>query len=117
MHSHTESAEAAFGPSEGAVVLDIGGDIGAAVIHTTAALDGAEIEITPVNREWDGTHVAVRRRLGSGREAEPIFCAVFSRLPTGVYRVRVREDATQNRWWPVTVTGSQVSHIAIAAAN
>jgi len=56
----------------GAVVLDIGGDVGALVIGTPAELDGAEIEICPVGRragrpdegagwwagEWRGVHDA-----------------------------------------------------------
>jgi len=55
----------------GAVVLDIGGDIGALVLGTSATLDGAEIEICPAGRrgaepdegagwwegQWRGTHV------------------------------------------------------------
>jgi len=35
------------GVGEGTVLLDIGGDIGALVVSTSAALDGAEIEIVP----------------------------------------------------------------------
>jgi hypothetical protein len=99
-----------FGPSQGAAVLDIGGDIGAAVVHTTAALEGEEIEITPDGCEWDGTHVAVRRRTNPGPVLEPIFCAVFSHLRAGVYRIRVRN----NRCDPsqlLTVEGAQVVHL------
>jgi hypothetical protein len=101
----------AFGPSQGAAVLDIGGDVGAAVVHTTVALEGAEIEITPDGCEWDGTHVAVRRRTNPGPDAEPIFCAVFSHLRAGVYRVRVRGDAHHDASQVLTVKGARVVHI------
>jgi len=57
---------------QGAVVLDIGGDVGALVIGAPAELDGAEIEICPAGRrktrpdegagwwdgEWRGVHDA-----------------------------------------------------------
>ena len=59
-------------PGQGAVVLDIGGDVGALVIGAPAELDGAEIEICPAGRratrpdegtgwwsgEWRGEHGA-----------------------------------------------------------
>jgi hypothetical protein len=102
-----------FGPSEGAAVLDIGGDIGAAVVHTTAALEGVEIEITPDGADWDGTHVAVRRRIGTAPEAEPIFCAIFSRLHEGVYRVRVKDDAQPHPWPLVKVRAARVAHVKL----
>ncbi|GAB3799282.1 hypothetical protein GCM10027605_12510 [Micromonospora zhanjiangensis] len=50
-HHHT------LAPSyTGTVVLDIGGDTGALVIHTGPELLGAEIEVSPVDR-------GVRRRV------------------------------------------------------
>jgi hypothetical protein len=101
----------AFGPSQGAAVLDIGGDIGAAVVHTTAALDGAEIEITPDGSEWDGTHVAVRRRSNPGSDTRPIFCAVFGRLPAGAYRIRVRGNTGCDGSQLLMVDGAQVVHV------
>lgn len=41
------STEVHTGVGEGTVLLDIGGDIGALVVSTSVALDGAEIEIVP----------------------------------------------------------------------
>jgi hypothetical protein len=81
--------EASFGPSHGAAVLDIGGDMGAAVVHAPADLDGSEIEITPADREWNGTHVAVRRRPAPTEVPDAVFCAVFGHLRAGAYRLRV----------------------------
>lgn len=78
------------GPSEqGSVVLDIGDDIGAAVVRTTHTLAGSEIEIRRVGMAWDGTHVAVRERHVGG---EVIFAALFPEVARGHYEVRVRDD-------------------------
>jgi hypothetical protein len=103
--------EASFGPSQGAAVLDIGGDVGAAVVHTTAALDGSEIEITPDGREWNGTHVAVRRRPTATLEPDAVFCAIFGHLPAGAYRIRVRDTPSQQLSWALTVVGGQVTEV------
>jgi hypothetical protein len=85
-HSGHHSPEST-GPSQGPVVLDIGGDVGAAVVHAPAQLDGTEIEIRRLPRTWDGTHVAVRRRPSGD---EPRFAAVFGQLAAGQYEVRRR---------------------------
>ena len=78
------------GTSEvGSVVLDIGGDLGAAIVHTPAALAGLEIEIRREGAPWDGTHVAVRARRVPGGE---VHAALFPGLPQGGYEVRVRGD-------------------------
>lgn len=98
---------------QGMVVLDIGGDIGALVISTPAAMVGAEMEICPAGRRgelpddgagwWDGDwhshhhddhgpawpHVAVLNRpAGTGVTA----CAVFPGLRVGSYEVWRRPD-------------------------
>jgi len=75
------------GPSLGPVVLDIGGDVGAAIVVASKELDGDEIEIRRVGRSWDGTHVAVRARPWLG---EPVYAAVFGSLPSGPYELRLR---------------------------
>jgi hypothetical protein len=107
----------AFGPSQGATLLDIGGDIGAAVVHTTAAFEGAEIEITPAGSAWDGTHVAVRRRSGTRPDREPIFCAVFSQLKAGAYFIRVRDDTKRHPPHLLTVKGADVVHTSTIDAT
>ena len=50
-HEHVHGAT---GPA--AVMADVGGDVGAAVVYTPAALLGRELEIRLVGRPWDGTH-------------------------------------------------------------
>jgi hypothetical protein len=117
----TKSARSAtdwesFGPSLSAAVLDIGGDFGAAVVHTMAPLDGVEIEITPDGCEWDGTHVAVRQRTSPSPDAGPFFCAVFGQLRAGDYRIRVRDDRRHSGHL-LRVEGAQVVHIKSLEAS
>ncbi len=79
------------GPSEkGSVLLDIGGDVGAAIVRTPASLVGCEIEIRRCGTAWDGTHVAVRERRVSGAA---VHAALFSGLGHGDYEVRIRGEA------------------------
>ena len=75
------------GPSEGPAVLDIGGDVGAAVVVAAERFDGVEIEIRRPPEPWEGRHVAVRARAGS---TGAVFAALFSGLPAGAYELRVR---------------------------
>jgi hypothetical protein len=73
----------------GTVVLDIGGDIGAAMVAAPASLVGAEIEIRPAGRPWEGTHTAIRQRnLGDATT----FAGVFPSLPAGDYELRIKGD-------------------------
>lgn len=69
------------GPSE-SVVVDIGGDIGALIVTTAAALEGAEIEICPVG-SLTRTHTVVRARQLRGSDV--IYAGVFPSLPSGQY--------------------------------
>jgi hypothetical protein len=94
------------GTSEvGSVVLDIGGDLGAAVVETPASLAGLEIEIRRQGAQWDGTHVAVRARRTPGGE---VHAALFPGLTRGSYEVRVR-DAVEGPTATVAVEGGRVS--------
>ena len=94
------------GPSEeGSVVVDIGGDVGAAIVSTPASFVGSEIEIRRCDAAWDGTHVSVRERHVSGGV---LHAALFSGLEFGRYEVRLRGDPAS----PVaslTVEGGRVS--------
>ncbi len=94
------------GPSEnGSVVVDIGGDVGAAIVSTPASLVGSEVEIRPCGAAWDGTHVAVHERQVAGGV---IHAALFPGLEYGTYEVRIKGDRAS----PVTtftVVGGEVS--------
>jgi hypothetical protein len=105
-HPHPGSEPASYGAShEGAVVVDIGGTIGALIIDTPATMADVEIEISPVGSA-KRTHVAVRERHGSG----PVqHAAVFPALAAGTYTL----------WGPggearstVEVVGGQVTRAA-----
>jgi hypothetical protein len=73
------------------VVLDIGGDIGAAIVTAPMALAGREVEIRSAGASWDGRHVAfhVRERNGCRLNA-----AVFPQLTEGGWEVRLRHVET-----------------------
>jgi hypothetical protein len=87
-HEHVHGAT---GPA--AVMADVGGDVGAAVVYTPAALLGRELEIRLVGRPWDGTHTAVRERaLGASR----VWAGFFGALPAGRYEVRLRGDVSRS---------------------
>jgi hypothetical protein len=78
------------GPSErGGVLVDIGDEIGAAIVTTPASLVGSELEIRRCGAAWDGTHVAVRERHVTGGH---VYAALFAGLGQGRYEVRVRGD-------------------------
>jgi hypothetical protein len=69
------------------VVLDIGGEVGAAAVYVPASLAGFEIEIRRTGESWAGRHVAVRDRLLPGRV---VWAALFPSLVEGSYEIRVR---------------------------
>jgi hypothetical protein len=99
------------GPSEeGSVVLDIGGDVGAAIVQTSAALVGSEIEIRPCGAAWDGTHVAVRpRHIPDGE----MYAALFPALRHGTYEIRRRGD-TEGPVASLNVEGGRVAAARLA---
>lgn len=98
----TESAAGLSGP--GTVVMDVGGDIGALILYTPAALDGREIEISrdgpPGARR---THSQVRAR---HLPAETRYAAVYPGLPAGEYTIWDTQDRPAAR---VVITGGQVA--------
>jgi len=72
----------------GEVIIEVGGNIGAALIYTGPELEGEEIEIRATGAPWTGTHVGVReRRLPDGSR----WAALFGALPQGIYEARVKE--------------------------
>jgi hypothetical protein len=95
------------GPSgPGTVVLDIGEDIGAAIVRTPSSLDGSEIEIRPAGEAWNGRHVAVRtRHLPAG----VIYAALFEGLREGSYDVRIRGSASDEPLLSFNVEGGRVA--------
>ena len=109
-HPHTAEADHAHAPlpapsREGSVVLEIGGDLGALIIHTGPEQDGLEIEVGRADRaEAPRTHAAVRPRHLAGRT---VYCAVISPLPAGRYTV----------WRDAGTTGATVQVPAAGVAE
>jgi len=96
----------------GTVVVDIGENIGAAIVRTPASLEGAEIEIRPAGEGWAGRHVAVRpRHLPSG----VIHAALFEGLRQGSYDVRIRGSASDKALLSFDVQGGRVAKEEITA--
>ncbi len=111
--------EAEPGPSgEGTVVLDIGGDRGAAIIFAPGELSGEEIEIRPVDRPWDGTHTAIRPRDLRDTVAH---AGVFGSLPAGPYQLRIRRDrpvgGSSEPVVDLVVVGGEVAQLAWPATG
>jgi hypothetical protein len=101
------------GPSEkGSVLVDLGGDVGAAIVSTPATLIGSEIEIRRCGVAWDGTHVAVRERHVAGGL---VYAALFSGLAQGHYEVRLRGDV-DGPATDLNVEGGRVSETCLRIA-
>ena len=97
--------ESAPGPSSaGRVVLNVGADVGALVLHTPADLDGHEIEVSPHgSRDARRTHSQVRERRAGGSVQH---AAVYPALTAGDYIIW-RDTSTPGGI--VTIKGSHVT--------
>ena len=114
-HEHTHGVvEQPPGPSEGAVFVEVGDGVGAAVIYTKLDLEGAELEIRRASEEWRGVHTAVRERRFGGvvRSA-----AVFGSLSEGNWELRVRGSADPQPALAVNVRGGAVVEASWPAAG
>jgi hypothetical protein len=107
---HGASTEAPYvddgptsGPSE-ALVLDIGGDIGALILHASEACLGTEIDLAPVGMPQSHLmHTMVRRRRAVDRE---FIAGVYPELVAGDYVLWGTDGAPLGT---VTITGGRVS--------
>jgi hypothetical protein len=97
---------------QGAVLLDIGGDVGALVVAMPASMVGVEVEIRPLRHvavvgghHEHLAHVAVVARPVAGGEVPSL---VFPELPDGGYELfaKGQPDAVALR---VDVVGGQVT--------
>ena len=97
-HSHPVEQANAFA-GQGAVLLDIGGDIGALVVMMPQTMEGTEIEIRPIGDAAGSapTHVGVVARPGQHGRVPSI---VFPELPEGDYELYERPAG------PVTFTAT-----------
>lgn len=109
-HSHTHSHETpeqdyAARRHPEAVVLDIGGDLGALIVHTDAGLLGVEVEISACGQDHSRTHKDVLEREINGR---PAYTAVFDKVREGSYTLWVH-DVARSR--DVVVSGGSISEL------
>ena len=103
MHTHEEhNAHAGRGAS---VLLDIGGDVGAAVVAVPTALLGAEVEARPVSAGRPPVHAGVVDRPLPGGARLP--SVVLGELPAGTYELYVRPNGPVRL--RLTVTGGAVA--------
>jgi hypothetical protein len=105
-HDHSDAAEnyAARRHPE-PVVLDIGGDLGALIVHTDAGMVGVEVEISATGRDGVRSHKDVLEREIEGR---PAHTAVFDKLREGSYTLWV-DDVARAR--AVVVAGGVVAEV------
>jgi hypothetical protein len=114
-HEHIHGAvEQPPGASEGAVFVEVGDGVGAAVIYTKPNLEGAELEIRQASEEWRGVHTAVRERRSAGVVQ---FAAVFGSLAEGNWQLRIRGSDDPHPALAVKVTGGSVIEAAWPAAG
>jgi hypothetical protein len=88
-HTHAPDAPHAHAPEQAPenidnLILDIGAETGALIIHAAVDRDQAEVEISPAGSDQARTHNIVRRREAvSGA----VYAAVFPALTAGDYVV------------------------------
>jgi hypothetical protein len=87
------------------VVLDIGQDIGALIIYTTAELRGQEIEVSPRGIVAARVHVEVLERSVNGRR---VFAAVFAQLRAGDYVIWKSAPKPSDT---VTIVGGEIATV------
>ena len=103
------------GPTDGppeALVLDIGGDIGALVLYADEVCLGQEVDLSPAGAPRSHhTHTMVRRRRAVGRE---FVAGVYPELPAGTYTVWALDDGPLT---DVTIVGGAVSEVHAGACR
>jgi len=95
--------EYAGGVGGGAVVLDIGDDIGALILYTGEDLRGREIDVSPKGHDARRTHTAIHERRANGRT---VFAGVYLALPAGDYTIWRDETTPAGE---VTIVGGAVA--------
>lgn len=88
------------------VVLELGDDLGALIVHTDAGMHGIEVEISRSGDDSTRSHKEVLERSSGGR---PAFTAVFDGLPEGTYTLWT---AGVPRARKVAVAGGQVTELS-----
>jgi hypothetical protein len=108
-HEHTQHRpERALPPSgHGTVVLDIGDDVGALVVHTGGGLDGVEIELSHRGERQAFVHTEVReRRLPEGS----VYAGVFPAVVAGEYTLLGLDGGPDQA---VIISSGQVTEVTL----
>jgi len=118
-HEHpptlASSAEGPQAPSHGAsVVLDIGPHAGALVLHASADLAGAEVEIRPAWGAWLGTHTAIRERHAGSRV---LHAGVFGSLAEDTYDLRIKGGGPGSFVLTVDVVAGAVTEVTLPSSS
>jgi hypothetical protein len=87
------------------IVLDIGEEFGALIVHADAELHGVEVEISPAGRDESRSHKEVLERTINGR---PAFTAVFDKLEQGRYTLWT-DGVPRAR--AVPITGGEIAEL------
>jgi len=93
------------GAGQGPVVLDIGGDVGALVVHAPADMVGEELHLSPSHDDTDRRHVEVLPRHLTGGVR---YAAVFGSVTAGRWTLR---DGDGSPTSVVDVHGGQVTEV------
>jgi hypothetical protein len=105
-HNHGEVGERYAARSHPEpVVLEIGGNLGALIVHTDAGMVGVEVEISATASDGERTHKEVLEREIEGR---PAYTAVFDKVRAGSYTLWV-DDVARERG--VVVIGGAVAEL------
>jgi len=102
-HRHVEDYAARKHPEF--VVLDIGEDRGALILHTDPGMHGVEVEISPAGADEQRSHKQILERSAGGASE---FTAVFDGLSTGAYTLWVDDEAWARA---VAVEGGRVAEL------
>ena len=105
-HAHHEAYSAR--PHPEFVVLDIGEDVGALIVHASADLHGVEIEISRTGEDGKRSHKEVLERSAGGRSS---YTAVFDGLREGTYTLWIDDEARARR---VAIRGGVVAEHRLA---
>jgi hypothetical protein len=92
------------------VVLEVGGDSGALVVHAPGAAPGAEVEIRRPSEPWRGAHSAVRDHRTPRRTRR---ACVFASLAQGSYEIRWRGPAPPGEAIAVVVRPGEVREVTL----
>ena len=89
-------------------VLDVGGEVGALVVHLAAGPPGGELEAQPVGRPDRRFHTGVHVRIVAGR---PVPVALFPAVTEGGYEIL---DEAGRPLATVEVAGGEVAQLDLS---